>query len=536
VRSPAIALGAVLLCAVWAKPAASMEGESGTDRIRAGPVYTAAQAVDGNPKFPELQVLMELPLSSTGGAVPLGSFRMRVDGAKYYPAMRVQTMAASGHAMGVVVVLDMSGSMKGGPLNAIRKGLARFASDAGPRDRIAIETIADDSRWDVNWGDSREQIRGAIEKLANRGKLTRLWDGLLEAAGKFPENPTARRAIVISDGHDEGSMHALEEVIAAYRQRLVPVDAIGITRSDPVYLANLQRLADGTGGQFRDAANEADLEKLVGSGIERLRSMPVVSFRADDLAGDGKTHQFEFLWKHDSAESAAKVSVKVPVSEKAPLSSRRPIWLWLAGLAAIALVAGGIGMSRRRTVQPTAPVAAPAAELPKVHKPSATAIQVTPQPAAGGIASVAAREYAPPQPRVAASPSVAAAAPPSRPRTQFSASFPAPSSAQPAAWLFGEEGFGAGQWFAVDAAEYWIGGQENNHLRIASDPTVSGNHACIVFEHGALGIFDHASTNGTRVNNDVVQDYRRLLQPGDRIRIGRSTFVLLTRREAETLP
>ena len=282
--------------------------------------------------------------------------------------------------------------------------MARFASEAGPRDRIAIETIADDSRWDVNWGDSREQIRGAIEKLANRGKLTRLWDGLLEAAGKFPEDPTARRAIVISDGHDEGSMHALEEVIAAYQQRLIPVDAIGMTRSDKVYLANLQRLADGTGGQFRDAANEADLEKLVGSGIERLRSMPVVSFRADDLAGDGKTHQFEFLWKHDNAESAAKVSVKVPVSEKAPLSSRRPMWLWLAVLAAVALAAAGIGMSRRRTVPPPAPAAAPAAEPPRVHKPSATAIQAAPKPAAAAIASVAAREYAPPQPRAAASP------------------------------------------------------------------------------------------------------------------------------------
>ncbi len=82
----------------------------------------------------------------------------------------------------------------------------------------------------------------------------------------------------------------------------------------------------------------------------------------------------------------------------------------------------------------------------------------------------------------------------------------------------------AGKRFPVDRAEYWIGATEKNHLHIANDPTVSGNHACLVFDHDVLGIFDNHSTNGTLVNGEAIREKRCLLRPGDRIRIGRSIF------------
>ena len=177
------------------------------------------------------------------------------------------------------------------------------------------------------------------------------------------------------------------------------------------------------------------------------------------------------------------------------------------------------------------PVAAQESAVP-VELPVPTSVQPAHRPAPVAFTSVAARESLLPQPgteRPAPTARMSA-----RSRTQFGDRFPEPTSAHPAAWLLGETGFGAGQWFPLDVVEYWIGGLENNHLQITSDPTVSGNHACIVFETGVLGIFDHGSTNGTRVNDDLVQEHRRLLQPGDRIRIGRSVFVLRGERQPGT--
>jgi pSer/pThr/pTyr-binding forkhead associated (FHA) protein len=61
---------------------------------------------------------------------------------------------------------------------------------------------------------------------------------------------------------------------------------------------------------------------------------------------------------------------------------------------------------------------------------------------------------------------------------------------------------------------------------MADDPTVSGNHACIVYEQDALGIYDHKSTNGLFLNDERLTELRRVLQPGDKLRVGRSTFVV----------
>jgi predicted component of type VI protein secretion system len=106
------------------------------------------------------------------------------------------------------------------------------------------------------------------------------------------------------------------------------------------------------------------------------------------------------------------------------------------------------------------------------------------------------------------------------------ARFPAASGAKPAAWLVGEEGPMAGKRVAIDRDEFWVGALENNHLHIANDPTVSGNHACLVIDHDVLGIYDHHSTNGTLVNGEPIGDKRALLRPGDRVKIGRTVFVV----------
>jgi len=96
-------------------------------------------------------------------------------------------------------------------------------------------------------------------------------DSLLQAIHHFPSVPLSQRLIVISDGHDEGSVHTENEVIAAANAAGIVVDAIGITRSNPVYLQGLQQIAAQTGGQFRQAKDSAELERLVGSGIQRLQ-------------------------------------------------------------------------------------------------------------------------------------------------------------------------------------------------------------------------------------------------------------------------
>ena len=84
----------------------------------------------------------------------------------------------------------------------------------------------------------------------------------------------------------------------------------------------------------------------------------------------------------------------------------------------------------------------------------------------------------------------------------------------------------AGQSFAVDEAQVWIGAHSNNHVPLADDGNASGNHACIAYENDGLAIYDNRSTNGLFVNEERVTEGRRVLQAGDRVRVGRSVFVV----------
>ena len=496
--------------------------------MNAGPVYTSSvdSAHSSYPQFPTLQIQVELPAGTSPDLETPAAFRLAIDGRHSVTASRVQTLASTGYGLSASLSLDVSGSMNGAPLNAVRAGLTKFVNDAGPHDKVAIQTIADDSRWDVDWNDSRARVHTALDQLATRGRLTRLWDGLTIAIQHLPASPLARRLIVISDGHDEGSHHSEDQVIAAARAAGIPIDAIGITRSDPAYLQALQQLATATGGQFRAAKDTNELEQLVGSGITRLKATPVVSFEVARSLGDGKAHHFDITWTHDGSPSMAEAAAVLPVTS----FFSREYWLWISGCGLLGIAGGFVLAFAFR--KPRQPAPAPQLAAPQVSASSAPR-PVEPQPLAAAPPS---RQPTPsflpsesedaPSPRRLTPPVTSSDAAAARAKTIIGARYQQPLQDRPAAWLLCESGFAIGERFAVDQAEYWIGSLEGNHLRILDDPTVSRNHACLVFDHDALGIYDHHSTNGTRVNGEFLKNERRLLQPGDRIQIGQSLFVV----------
>lgn len=78
-----------------------------------------------------------------------------------------------------------------------------------------------------------------------------------------------------------------------------------------------------------------------------------------------------------------------------------------------------------------------------------------------------------------------------------------------------------------------IGREEGNIVRL-NDERVSRFHAKIQEDHGQVVLTDLDSTNGTCVNGESIQ--LRLLRPGDRVCVGRSTLVFGTLEEiAESL-
>ncbi len=90
------------------------------------------------------------------------------------------------------------------------------------------------------------------------------------------------------------------------------------------------------------------------------------------------------------------------------------------------------------------------------------------------------------------------------------------------------DGIDKGRVYRELATPVTIGREEGNLLRL-NDERVSRYHAKVQFDNGEVILTDLESTNGTRVNGNVITIRR--LRPGDRIGVGRS--LLLFGNESE---
>ncbi len=84
------------------------------------------------------------------------------------------------------------------------------------------------------------------------------------------------------------------------------------------------------------------------------------------------------------------------------------------------------------------------------------------------------------------------------------------------------EGIDKGRLFRELPTPVTLGREEGNVVRL-NDERVSRYHAKVQFDNGEIILTDLESTNGTRVNNTVVQIRR--LRPGDKVSIGRSQLL-----------
>src|SRR5687768_12987603 len=90
------------------------------------------------------------------------------------------------------------------------------------------------------------------------------------------------------------------------------------------------------------------------------------------------------------------------------------------------------------------------------------------------------------------------------------------------------EGIDKGRIFRDLPTPVTVGREEGNLLRL-NDERVSRFHAKIQYDNNEVILTDLESTNGTRVNGNVVQIRR--LRPGDRVGVGRSLLLFGSDKE-----
>lgn len=522
-------------------------------RLTAGPSYTSSDG-KGQPKFPNVDVVFSL-VGADGNPITAkpADLKLYSQGKEIGTATSIRSFEATGNGLTAILALDASGSMRGAPINAIHATISKFVQQARSQDKVAVVTFADDARTDVPFGASKSMLTQELDTVQPRGKLTRLYDALLQTMDQFSSSlPMRRLLIVISDGHDEGSGHALVDVIAKAKSLGVVIDCIGLNRDNGAYLNTLQQMADQTGGSYRHALNAQDLDTYVSQGIQATRVTPVASFKTSHLPADQTLHSVQLRWVPHNL--SATVFIRTPKS-----NAIQNFWLWglgacfLAGVILLSISWFGARTGAKREAASSPVVAQPAPQFPQ--QPGAGAYMPAPVPSAGlpatfgqpvvpgsrtptvpesGPASApvlppfpysASSEIKPMATRVEAAPVLDPEERAERTRTKLAVYFEAPD-AGPFGKLAVRNGPLAGQVFEITSRTFRIGAMTGNELILPDDPTVSGHHARLFWEGSILKIEDQNSLNGTYINGMKLTSGRHLLRPGDEIQLGQTKLVL----------
>lgn len=504
---------------------------AGASNLRLGSVFVESP--------PRVDVVLEAP--AVQGLPAPGSLTLADEGGRSLGAAQaVLPFRESGHRMAVVVAVDVSGSMEGAPLDGLKQALRTLVASRGPQEEISLVSFADDVVEESPFGASKSDLLAAIDRLAPRGRITELFKALWKALSLLEAKSGSRqRLVVVSDGRDEGAAYRLDDVIQRAQSLQVPVDAVGLSQIDPRYLSNLERLADLSGGAYVFAPTGKDLERLMGSGIERLRGTPVARFAAPNLPRDGRLHRLGVRWTigGEVLEAETKVALPLPSEPtgRAPeksKSERTDPKPWKDRLTSLPILLAGalllLGLavfwtlrSRRARRVPLPLVAEPSAPLP-LRDQSPRSLPSAPVP--DSYATIASPPSPAPDP--VAVPSRTQAPTPQR-TTRFRQDFAAPMAGSAGAILLVESGNLAGTRVPVDRDPFRIGAAEGNDLVIADDAFLSGSHARLSFRAGTLVIEDLGSTNGTFLHGARLDREPRPLGQGDRVRVGHTELVVL---------
>lgn len=224
-------------------------------------VYFSAYRANGEPAG-NLQ-MGELAITEDGKRVEIASLELADD-----------------DSIQLAVVLDTSGSMSGGKMQAARSAAAQFISGLGSTDQAAVISFDSQVRTEIGFTNNLPEARRILESLdATAGAGTCLYDALYDAITLTATIPSGRRAIIVlTDGVDElpdGSIcskYREEDVtnLARAGGTRVPIYTVGL--GSRIDAAMLERIADATGGRYQFASDEGKLNGLFNSLLSQLRT------------------------------------------------------------------------------------------------------------------------------------------------------------------------------------------------------------------------------------------------------------------------
>jgi tight adherence protein B len=267
--------------------------------------------------------------------------------------VRAQVATRDRAPIDVVLLVDVSGSMKGAPLDAAKAAAKSFTSSMRPTDRIALVAFSSEPRTVLGFGSDVAALGRAVDSLEASGE-TALHDGLIQAAKTFVDGERDRAIVVLSDGGDTTSINTLDVAADAVATADAPVYAVAL--ESPEYdPAALDQLASRSGGRFVAVQDAAGLVGIFEDIAQELRNLYTLTY----TSARPSTKDLEIEVRATNGDVTGVVAavvdnplyseVSAPISEPDPVTVDATDTLGLAVVsllvfAAVVLAVFGLGI------------------------------------------------------------------------------------------------------------------------------------------------------------------------------------------------
>lgn len=202
-------------------------------------------------------------------------FELQLDGATL-PLQDLRYAADPQTGLGLVLAIDVSGSMAGQRIERARAAAAAFLDVLGPADQVALLVFHGDVALVSDFTGDLQALKAMIARL-QAGGSTALYAATVAAVTKAGASTLARKAVLlVTDGENTEPVTrgTRQQALDAARDANVPVYAIGLgTDVDRPFLDELARVSRG---EAAHAPAPSDLDRLYRGIGEALRGQYVL--------------------------------------------------------------------------------------------------------------------------------------------------------------------------------------------------------------------------------------------------------------------
>jgi len=203
---------------------------------------------------------------------------------EYVPPQTAESASAPRVPLNLALVIDASGSMNGGRLDAAVEAASQVVDQLGPEDRLSVVSFASDVQTHVRAQRMDELGRmaanSALRELSTRG-CTDLSGGWLQGAKCVATMmdsvlPARNHVVLLSDGHANRGICGASELAqhaAALRDRGLLSSTVGIGAG--YCTTQLEAIAEHGGGRLHHAAHPEEIAAVLIGELDDARSAVV---------------------------------------------------------------------------------------------------------------------------------------------------------------------------------------------------------------------------------------------------------------------